>query len=371
MSMTTQCPSCSTTFRVTPQQLQSQHGMVRCGRCATVFDGFKVLATLPVVTSPEPAPRAAGLMPAVEAMPPSFRESESNGDAGPVDLALPEPVATPAASAPAVAAEQDTVSVVAAEPAMPVETASADTAVEVDAATVAPSFAAEAVSDETSLEPPPNTESILLAPPRAAEPIAEPASEQASVPLENAGAGVVPAPTPVQDAFVPHATPPRRRSMIWAGASLFLLLLLGAQFVYLYRGDLAASVPEMRPLLNEGCRVLNCAVALPQRPRQITIEASDMQAADTANPGLVVLTATLRNQATIALGYPALDVVLTNTREHTVARRIFLPAEYLLNSKDARAGLAPSAEVTIRLNIDSGDLGAAGFRLDLMAAPAG
>jgi len=205
----------------------------------------------------------------------------------------------------------------------------------------------------------------------AAEPIAEPASEQAAEPLENAGAGVVSAPTPVQESGVPHATPPRRRSMIWAGASLFLLLLLGTQFVYLYRGDLAASVPEMRPLLNEGCRVLNCAVALPQRPRQITIEASDMQAADTANPGLVVLTATLRNQAAIALGYPALDVVLTNTREHTVARRIFLPAEYLLNSKDARAGLAPSAEVTIRLNIDSGDLGAAGFRLDLMAAPAG
>jgi hypothetical protein len=33
--------------------------------------------------------------------------------------------------------------------------------------------------------------------------------------------------------------------------------------------------------------------------------------------------------------------------------------------------MAPSAEVTIRLHIDSGDLGAAGFRLDLMAAPAG
>ena len=96
-----------------------------------------------------------------------------------------------------------------------------------------------------------------------------------------------------------------------------------------------------------------------------------MQAADTANPGLVILTATLRNQSTVTLGYPALDVVLTNTREHTVARRIFLPAEYLPDSKDNRAGFPPSAEITIRLNIDSGDLGAAGFRLDLMAAPAG
>ena len=31
---------------MTPPQLQAQHGMVRCGRCANVFDGFKTLATL-------------------------------------------------------------------------------------------------------------------------------------------------------------------------------------------------------------------------------------------------------------------------------------------------------------------------------------
>ena len=46
MSMITKCPSCATTFRVTPPQLQAQRGMVRCGRCAMVFDGFKTLATL-------------------------------------------------------------------------------------------------------------------------------------------------------------------------------------------------------------------------------------------------------------------------------------------------------------------------------------
>ena len=45
MSMVTQCPACGTSFRVTPPQLQAQHGMVRCGRCAQVFDGFETLAT--------------------------------------------------------------------------------------------------------------------------------------------------------------------------------------------------------------------------------------------------------------------------------------------------------------------------------------
>ena len=63
------------------------------------------------------------------------------------------------------------------------------------------------------------------------------------------------------------------------------------------------------------------------------------------------------------LGYPALDVVLTNSKEHTVARRIFLPIEYLDAGKDVRAGIPANAEMTVKLNIDSGDLGAAGFRL--------
>ena len=139
---------------------------------------------------------------------------------------------------------------------------------------------------------------------------------------------------------------------------------------YFYRSDIAASLPEARPQLNRMCELLHCTVALPQRPRQISIEASDMQAPDPANPGLVALTATLRSHATTALGYPALDVVLTNTKEHTVARRIFMPAEYLVAGKDPRAGIAPNAEVTIRLDLDTGDLGAAGFRLDLIAAPA-
>jgi hypothetical protein len=93
-----------------------------------------------------------------------------------------------------------------------------------------------------------------------------------------------------------------------------------------------------------------------------------MQATDPTNPGHITLTATLRNHATMELGYPALDVVLTNAKEHTVARRIFVPDEYLAGQRNAAAGIKPNAELTIRLELDTGDLGAAGFRLDLLPA---
>jgi len=69
------------------------------------------------------------------------------------------------------------------------------------------------------------------------------------------------------------------------------------------------------------------------------------------------------------LAYPAVDLVLTNTKEHTLARRIFLPQDYLERGRDVAAGIAASAEVTIRLVLDTGELNPAGFRLDLLPAP--
>ena len=55
--------------------------------------------------------------------------------------------------------------------------------------------------------------------------------------------------------------------------------------------------------------------------------------------------------------------------EHALARRIFVPEEYLDQTRDPHAGIPPRAEITVALDLDTGDLNAAGFRLDLIAAP--
>lgn len=291
MSMITQCPACGTSFRVTPPQLQAQHGTVRCGRCAHVFDGFATLATLDDHRPPDIAAQ------------PAIVERK------------PEPAAGPAARP--------------------------------SPATVAP---VEAAPEPAFVIPPASPQPEIPAPR---------ASQQTPFPAPPA----VPAAAGIAD-----ARSPRRRGGWGLGIAL-LLLALAAQGAYFFRGDIAAGVPEARPYLDLMCQRLNCVVALPQRPRLISIEASDMQATDSANRGRIALTATLRNHASTELGYPALDVVLTDTKDHTVARRVFLPAEYRVAGKDASTGIPPNAEVTIRLDIDSGDLGAAGFRLDLLPAP--
>jgi predicted Zn finger-like uncharacterized protein len=292
MSMVTRCPACDTLYRVTPQQLQAHQGQVRCGRCLTVFDGFKVLVALPETTPASGAGPAAGTAPT------------GTGATGAFE---------------------------------------------------APAF---------ELEP---IEARGAGPEPAAAAVAVPQAE-----LEDKDYGAAPEQLTLGgDAFLEQ---PRTRASpgtrLWAVAGLAAALALAGQAAYVFRTELATQAPGLKRYLVQVCDLLQCSVPLPQRPKLIAIEASDLQSTDPARPSVIQLTATLRNHAGYDLAYPALDLVLTNTKEHTLARRIFLPAEYLERGKDAKAGIPANAEITIRIDLDTGDLNAAGFRLDLLPAPA-
>lgn len=208
-------------------------------------------------------------------------------------------------------------------------------------------------------------------PPAAAVP--EPAIPARTAETRDAERDFGPAPEQLSlddQLFLEEARARSRGARVWAAGSTLLVFVLAGQAAYLYRADLAAQYPPLKPYLVQLCDVLQCSVSLPQKPGLIAIEASDLQVNDPARPSVIQLTATLRNHAGYALAYPALDLVLTNTREHTLARRVFLPAEYLDRGKDVRSGIPASAEITVRLDLDTGDLNPAGFRLDLLPAPA-
>jgi hypothetical protein len=205
------------------------------------------------------------------------------------------------------------------------------------------------------------------------EPAQAPPPQPAQAPAAAAGQGgkdYGPAPEQLALDEALFADPAQaRRDRLWAVGAALLVFVLAGQAAYHYRAELAVQYPGLKPYLVKLCEPLQCKVLPPQRPRQISIEASDLQATDPARPGLIQLTATLRNHAGHDLGYPALDLVLTNTKEHTLARRVFLPKDYLEPGKDVAAGLPANAEITIRLDLETGDLGPAGFRLDLLPAP--
>ncbi|MDB5902969.1 MAG: hypothetical protein JWM26_1847 [Betaproteobacteria bacterium] len=187
--------------------------------------------------------------------------------------------------------------------------------------------------------------------PRAIDTPAEPAAEADAKPRF---ASLMRKPTPAQ---------------MWSIGAAALALVLLFQVLFAYRSDLAARSPAFRSVLAAVCQHAGCRVALPQRPDLVRIEASDVHMVDAGRPQLIQLTATLRSYASYDLGYPALDLVLTNANEHALARRIFAPDEYLDQSRDPQAGIPANAEITVALDLDTGNLNAAGFRLDLLPAP--
>lgn len=318
MSMVTRCPSCETLFRVTPQQLQAHDGQVRCGCCMTVFDGAKRLATLPEAT-----PRGAPPPPAAASVTSSVAEAKT--------ATLPEKALMRGTAAPA-----------APEP-------------------------APALSVPTGFEFEP-IEAPRASALQAVKPVVKPAAIET-----DAHSRVVSSSLSTirgDQSFLEQArSEPRRSSRAWGVGSALMLLAAAGQTAYFYRSDLVANYPALKPAVEHLCELLQCSVPLPQRSKLINIEASDLQILDPARPGVIQLTATLRNHAGYEVGYPALDLVLTNTKEHTLARRIFLPEDYLEKSGDVKSGLPANAEVTVRLDLDTGELGAAGFRLGLLPAP--
>jgi len=146
--------------------------------------------------------------------------------------------------------------------------------------------------------------------------------------------------------------------------SLLLLALLAFQAAYAFRTELMVLVPQSRMYYERACEWLGCTVALPRLSSFLHIEASDLKAPDPARPDEIELLVAVRNRAPVEQDYPAFELTLTNSQEQTIARRVFLPTEYL-QWIDAANGLKAGAELAIRLFLDTGDLRAAGYRLYL------
>jgi predicted Zn finger-like uncharacterized protein len=319
MSLLTRCPRCSTVFRVTPVQLQARGGKVRCGRCMNVFDGFQALIV-----------------------------EEADAAIEPVRFDVETPEVAPPPSSPAI--ERETLPRVEHAP------PAAD-------ATPAPTDAIVQLSSS----PARSAASSLPGEPEAASSPAQPAAPRFSL---------RPAPAEALGDDDPQATAPRtRRRMLprtgvgWAAACVLALVVLALQLAYAARGELAARYPTLKTMFSSLCATVGCSLSFPHHPELVKIEASDVRMVEPGRPQRVQLTATLRSYAGYYLAYPALDLVLTNANEHALARRVFVPQEYLGPDRDPNAGFPPHAEITIALELDTGNQNAAGFRLDLLAAP--
>ena len=99
------------------------------------------------------------------------------------------------------------------------------------------------------------------------------------------------------------------------------------------------------------------------RPELLAVVSSDLQAV----PGTSALEfdVVIRNRAEFAMALPAVELTLTDSLNHPVARKIFTPADYLVASAATLSGtgesLAAGADLSIRLLFEYRGGSVAGF----------
>lgn len=315
--MRTRCPQCDTVFRITPEQLRFRSGKVRCGHCRAVFNAFDSLVEEAPPPSAKPAPPpeeppAAAPAPRTEAAAQPEAEPEPPPAVEPLAPAEPE-AGTAAKVEPTLGAEPLEAPLEKAERPMPTSAETPEQST--DAARAAGLVAARELSESPGY------------------------NRWAASPLAGAEAET-------------------RHRVTWpfAVVAALLAIALAAQLAYYFRAEIVQRLPAAAGLYT----ALGADIPLPRQADLVSIEASDLQA-DNAR-GLLVLQATLKNRASYAQAWPALELTLTDAHDAAVARRVLAAPDYLPPKADPKA-FAADSETAIRLWIETKGIAAVGYRL--------
>lgn len=298
MSLVTRCPKCQSDFVVKLEQLQALDGLVRCGACAHIFDGFATLQSqLPTLTQ---RPGVGARVEVTSAAPTLTAAPLRSGALNPPTISTPPPAPTVLRhradrSEPRAFSEPDSL-------AKPVESASPES-------TQPFSFSAQSTEQEQV---------------RAG----------AMIVGESRLRGEGPSVGRTQPEFlVDEVDTPRLKMLLWSLGSALALALLVVQMAYVYRNDLASLVPAWRPALESLCVKLRCEVSMRRHLERISVSVIAFErqpSADQASQSAeMTLKFSLRNRFNQPQPWPYLSLELTDASSTVVLRKRLSPNEYL------------------------------------------
>lgn len=421
MALTTRCPQCGTAFKVVADQLRVRNGLVRCGVCASVFDGRAHLdedrRPSPAVESaparvPDHHPEPAYTRPTAYTPEPRYTPPVRPAHTPPPAPAYtPPPVANRPPPAPVVPevfrGREHALRRAQSEPSFEPEAERRDHdydddrwSMRSDAPTPQAPAAPVTYDDDLADVRPDLTQwgrRGAAAPDEFDErdEPEEPASYGTGFYAErhdggpreprlteggNPDAVVQGEPrTRYVDDYHSGRTPPtflddgdveRRslRSTLWGTGCIILFVVLLGMLAYTYRTQIAASFPPLRPLMEAACRPLACTVGYERRIERISIMSSSLRppqgsASATGDAQDLVLTVVLRNRFNAPQPWPALTLELNDLADTVVVRKVILPADYL--PADIAAGpFGANAEHRVVLPIAVRDVQVNGYQLD-------
>lgn len=332
MSQITRCPNCKTMFRVAPDQLRIAEGWVRCGQCEEVFNAtVAIQAMMAEIEAPAPASEPA---PAPETEHPiEAVEHEASAQAS---------------------------SLVSAPSDLPMQ---GEHSVEADR--IEPIFDDHAHANHAPASPhdelPPEAPHQAVHISDDVPPVATPVTAALAIP-----ALAIPAPSeaPVASFMQGTAAPSRwNHPVVRVGLILVALLLsltLGVQVVLHERDRIAATAPELKPLVQTLCEVMQCAVAPLRQIESITMDSS---AFNKIRNDTYRLNFTLKNTAPIALAWPAIELSLTDAQDQPLMRRVISPAELGIKSDVLAPTSESSASLTLTVKAQGGTDRITGYRV--------
>lgn len=336
MDGTTRCPHCETRFKISDAQLNAHHGMVRCGHCMQAFNASP--------GSDQPHPQLLSEEVASHA-------DEADERVEPVhDHELPESIAHEDAAPPENITEEDVV--------LPEhQTEAVNTIDEVT----------EALVDTRLPFQSENVDTLDFSQVAEIHSVAEPSERAGVLVAEQAHREEVVSAAELavhEDVEAELPVHPKRRSWPWVAGLFVAALLLAAQLAYSFRVSLAAHLPTLKPALVQLCSLASCSVPLPQNSALISIESSGLEA-ESDHENQIAFSALLRNRASYTMAFPMLVLTLNDSQDKPLARRFFMPADYLQVDESAQAGFLENHEVSIKLHLNTADLRPAGYRMEL------
>lgn len=378
MALATQCPHCHTTFRVAHDQLKLRSGLVRCGSCKQIFNGIENLLR---PEEPPPAPVALLVTPS-QADPGSLPNS-------------PQAFIADSSPEPHPETQQETLPE-AAPDAPPEEIADSGPAAQPDepgtSDHVLPPAPAQDPGDDplqrmtllnfsnTADNQPIDGNSLSPdhpADPDAPDPLASVIEDLQRKPLRGKRKSRRKDTDSLDEtddddlayqepSFVKQGRRKQRfgRTLRIALAGGTLLLLIGVlgQITYIFRDQLAARFPQAKPVLVEACSLMGCRIGLPAQIEALVIESTELQSL-APDRNIFVLSALLRNHGSIVQAWPHIELTLKDANEKPLARRVFIPTDYVKAGPDLQKGLPPKSEHAVKIQFELAQLKAAGYRV--------
>jgi predicted Zn finger-like uncharacterized protein len=190
------------------------------------------------------------------------------------------------------------------------------------------------------------------------EPVEEP-DPTPSRPLRTSRAAYRPRGDDVTLPPPPRAKPPARA---WSFGVALLVVLLAGELTYAYRGPIAQRYPVLRPWLESVCNAADCTVSFAREDAMLKLEDSELLEIP-GKPSEIALNARVRNLAGVAQEFPYLELTLTDLTGQAAVRRVLRPTDYLGRPVTSGEVIAPGAELSIQLRLETPRVKATGYEL--------